>query len=357
MSEPITKKMRVTIKDIAAGAGVTDGTVSRALAGDSRVNLATREKIVKLARKMGYRPHASARSLRSGETKALGVFCEAGEWIFYNQYYGHLIAGLAAAAEADDINLIFYFPEIKMVAEKVPYDWPMKMRGLGSLADGRVDGGIILGGRGAPAEDLERFQASGFPVVLMGNDKAVPGFPQLASGAYERTCTAMDRAMEYGHRDIGFIGLYQGSTFNQDSIRAIKDKVESAGAVFRPELMEEIDSWEINNTEDLRLRLARLVKNKATLILFADTRQATVALDLLEQMGLSIPGDISLMGFGPMPDETKARIPQLCLLDTDLEAAGRQVYALYTESKEGKEPRAGRIEWTWQGPMGTLAKI
>ena len=352
------RKGRVTIKDIAAEAGVTDGTVSRALAGDSRVNVAIRERIVGLARKMGYRPHASARSLRSGETRALGVFCGPGQWIFYNTYYGRLLAGLASGAEADGVNLIFYFPKLKSRDQggDEAYEQPMILRGMESLADGRVDGGVIVGWPGAPLEDLERFRSAGFPAVLMANDGRIEGFSQLESGAYGRTVKAARVALKYGHKKIGFVGLYRGSDFNRASVQALKEVLEPEGC-FDPGLVEEVAEAETDHTASLGPAIERLLEAGASLVIFADVLQAIVAMDLLAQAGHEVPGKVSLLSFGPMPGEIRERRPRLSLLETDLEAAGRQVYEMYKEIRQGKPARSVSIEWEWTGSDETLKKL
>ena len=73
-------KKRITILDVAKSSGVTDGTVSRALSGDKRVSPKTRDKILKIAAKLNYRPHLFARYLRTNVTKQLGVFWQGGSW-------------------------------------------------------------------------------------------------------------------------------------------------------------------------------------------------------------------------------------------------------------------------------------
>src|SRR5690349_5228245 len=107
------QRKRPTIVDIARAVGVTDGTVSRALAGDPRVRADTRKRIVEVARKLDYRPNLTARAVKSGSTENMGVFCGGGSWILYNDYFGRLLAGVVNSAERDGIRVVLYLPKIE----------------------------------------------------------------------------------------------------------------------------------------------------------------------------------------------------------------------------------------------------
>jgi DNA-binding LacI/PurR family transcriptional regulator len=93
---------RVGIRDVASAAGLSITTVSFALNGTGQVSPATREKVRRVARDLGYQPNAAARSLKTGRSRILGVAVrhrESGPWQrTYLPYYRSVIAGAAIAA-------------------------------------------------------------------------------------------------------------------------------------------------------------------------------------------------------------------------------------------------------------------
>lgn len=93
---------RIGIRDVASAAGLSITTVSFALNGTGQVSPATREKVQRIARELGYRPNAAARSLKTGRSRILGVAVrhrDSGPWQrTYLPYYRSVIAGAAIAA-------------------------------------------------------------------------------------------------------------------------------------------------------------------------------------------------------------------------------------------------------------------
>ena len=96
-------KARPTLKDVAAAAGVSITTVSDVVNGKGRVDPATRERVAALVAELGYRPHRSARALRSGRTGILALCLpvadrEVSDWLMSTDYDMALVAACAAAA-------------------------------------------------------------------------------------------------------------------------------------------------------------------------------------------------------------------------------------------------------------------
>ena len=88
--------MPVTLADVAQAVGMSASTVSRALSGTAKVNDATREKIVRTAREMGYEPNQVARSLTSGRTDLIGLIVPD----IANPFFPPIIKAVQARARA-----------------------------------------------------------------------------------------------------------------------------------------------------------------------------------------------------------------------------------------------------------------
>lgn len=181
---------RPTITDIAKAIGVTDGTVSRALRNDPRVKAETRERVLEAAKAAGYIPNLSARNFKEGKTHNIGIFCDAGSWMLYNNYFGRLIAGLTEAAQAQNYRTVIYLPEEIGTCPGVNPDKLMvRLKGPQEFHDGRVDAAVVVGGRSTLKTDLDELKQMHVPVVLLSNNSPAVDFFEMRAGARERVST------------------------------------------------------------------------------------------------------------------------------------------------------------------------
>jgi LacI family transcriptional regulator len=349
------KRKRITILDVARESGVTDGTVSRALADDKRVSPATREKVLKAAAKLNYQPHLFARSLRKQVSHNLGVFWQGGSWLFYNHYYGSLVSGLAESAEKDNLHLAFYLPEMKPIEEPNPDRRLIRMRGINELMDGRVEGAMVFSFRTIPEDQLSILRRSTLPVVLMSTQREEPGFFQLLAGTYERTRLAVERMLDAGHRRVGFLGFYEESLHDEVVKEAMGDAFRKRGLVFEKDWLESSDHWNIWETQRIAQQLKRILAKGCTAIVCVSADQAMLAVQILREMGMEVPRDVSLAAFGPLSFVAQFQKPTLCLIEADLVKAGSLAYGLYKEAKEGAKPRSLSVDWKWLGTGESIA--
>ncbi len=128
--------MGVTIRDVAEEADVSATTVSRVFNHDHLVNSQTRKKVMEVARRMGYSPNATARSLSSGRTHSIGVILPAP----HGEFFSELIRGLDEAAQKANHFLLIASSH---------YNRDERTSALESLA-GRVDGLVMMTPRVAP---------------------------------------------------------------------------------------------------------------------------------------------------------------------------------------------------------------
>src|SRR5262245_3903166 len=88
------RQRAVTLRDVAASAGVSVSTASRSLSGDAAISAATRERVVATAQTLRYRPHAGARSLRTRSSRLIGVLVPTSG----DAYYGEVVSGIELRA-------------------------------------------------------------------------------------------------------------------------------------------------------------------------------------------------------------------------------------------------------------------
>ena len=163
------------IAELARMAGVSPGTVSRALAGKPLVNKETREKIQAIADKHGFRPNQMARRLRTQRTGVIGVVVPLGHEQrqhlsdpFFMTMLGHLADALTESGY--DIMLCRVIPDA--------HDW------LERIVDSGMVDGVLLIGQSDQFETIERVAARYRPLVAWGSH--LPGQVHCAIGVYNR---------------------------------------------------------------------------------------------------------------------------------------------------------------------------
>jgi DNA-binding LacI/PurR family transcriptional regulator len=324
---------RSTIKDVALAAGVTAGTVSRALRDDPRVIESTRKRILEAAQRLDYRPNLQARGLQTGRTGAVGLACPTGPWILVHPYFTPIHAGFTSEAAKDGVRVLLYMP---------PGDATMDLEANNvqarALLDGRVDGGLIYQAQCFSPETLQNLQEMGMAVVLMDTDVEIPGFFQIMSNAEQRIRESLGWAHELGARRVGILGLSAGTPFNE----VVRLGVESARLPMSA-VVQEIRHSDPYHKEALDAAMDALIAEKPDAVIL--NRSVHVGHFLRRQEEGSLPGGIPLFYFGGSHQNKFLAYPGVHYLETDLWAAGRNAYLMFKEAQERKPTRSERLVW------------
>lgn len=326
--------IRSTIKDVALAAGVTAGTVSRALRGDPRVIESTRRRILDAADRLGYSPNLQARSLQTGKTGALGLSCPSGPWILAHPYFAPLHAGLTAAAAEDSVRVILYTPPSNGHLERNASATRVR-----EMLDGRVDGSIIYQAQELAPETITQLQEMGLAVVLMNTDEEIPGFHQMLSGSEQRSRETLRWAHEMGVRRMAVLGLSQGTPYNQ----VVRLGVESARLPMSVRHVE-VGHMDPFDLPALELALDAALADEPDGIMFSSDFHLARYLHRREK-GLA-PKDLPLFAFGGIHASAPVTYPGVHYLETDLMEAGRKAYGLFKDALAKKPPRSERMFWS-----------
>jgi LacI family transcriptional regulator len=186
--------MGKTIKDVAAVAGVSTATVSRALAPENTgpIKEKTRRRVKAAAEKLGFRLNYAARSLKLQSTMTIGVvFPELA-----NDFFMDVAEGIEKELNAEGYTMLFS-SSINSVEEE-------KKR-ISMLADRMVDGMVIIPA-GSQGEHLQSMSNQGMPIVLV--DRIVEGteFDAVTSDNEEGTFRLIKALLNDGFKRIGFVG-------------------------------------------------------------------------------------------------------------------------------------------------------
>ncbi|MDT0158436.1 LacI family DNA-binding transcriptional regulator [Microbacterium sp. ARD32] len=180
-----------TIADVAARAGVSKATASRALSGGGYVSAPTREKVRAAASELSYVAHSSATSLATGRSLSVGVIMPAlDRWFF-----AELLAGIQAGLLASGQDLVLYGIRERTAERAQLFEEVLPRR--------RLDG-IIAVGIQPSARELERLIRVESPLVSIGAYSEGTSAVSIDDAGAARIAT--EHLIDLGHRDIAFLG-------------------------------------------------------------------------------------------------------------------------------------------------------
>src|SRR5690242_15156005 len=192
-------RRRPTIADVARRAGVSSAAVSFAVNDRPGVSPETRERILRAARELGWRPSASARALTEARTRAIGlVLARDAAQLEVDAFFVRFLSGIERALSAADYALL-----LQLVPGGAAASVPAYER---LAAAGRVDGFLLTD---VEVDDPRPavLETAGVPVVLAGRpENGDSPFPWLETRHDEGMAAPVRHLVELGHHAIGFLG-------------------------------------------------------------------------------------------------------------------------------------------------------
>ncbi|GAA5034444.1 LacI family DNA-binding transcriptional regulator [Microbacterium fluvii] len=267
------------IDDVARAAGVSTATVSRALSGRGVVSAATREKVLAVAGELGYVVSVAASSLASGRAQSIGVLVPLPDLWFFST----VVSAISGRLLPHGYDITLFNLTENPAERRVLFDR--------SLRRGRIDGLIVLSAWLSAAEQAE-LAALDVPVVGIGPSPALPTLV-VDDVAVGRAATA--HLLALGHRDIAHIGQSDGDDFHIPTLRrrGWEQALTDAGIAPRDDLYAAGDF----TLEGGRAAARRLLTGPAPTAIFAASDEMAVgALVAARDLGLAVPGDVSIVG-------------------------------------------------------------
>jgi DNA-binding LacI/PurR family transcriptional regulator len=267
-----------TIIDVASRAGLSKSVVSRAMRGEASVSPASRAAVIAAAEELGYRANAAARSLVQRRSYNVGVMVSD----LHNIFFAEVLDGLYAAAAESGYRTLITTGNRDPLAEE---------RALEQLLELRADG-VVLAGARLPAE-VVRAAARTVPIALVGSDLQLGGVDVVVDDDFRGAVLAVEHLAGLGHRDIALIdgGQGAGAKERRDGYRA---GMRDAG-LLRHVRIEPGDFTEGGGYEGARRLLSGA--RRPTAIFASNDQSAVGALDAINEAGLRVPQDVSLMGY------------------------------------------------------------
>jgi LacI family transcriptional regulator len=280
--------MGVTIYDLAREAGVGIGTVSRCLNDQPHVSAQTRAKVLAVAKRLSYQPHAQAQRLASRRTNNISVIIPS----FTNYFFVQVLQGVQDQAADSGVDLILY-----SVSHPVQVDQYLRR----SLHRGHVDG-VLFFSMKLPENHAAKFEQMHLPLVLV--DAFHPSFDSIQVQNREGALAATRHLLNLGHRSIAMINADLSTLPAQERMAGYRMGLEEARVPFRDDRVFVGDSGKNDgfNREAGREAMQRLLDantgdDRVTAVVIASDVQAIGALEATRSAGIRVPEDLALVGF------------------------------------------------------------
>ena len=289
----------VTIKTIAEAVGMSMSGVSKALNDYPDINEETKRIVVEKAIELGYTPNLNARNLVKNTSNSIGLIVKDTD-----TSYGELIKDLSRVAESNGLNLLIADSDRNRETE---------IKHVRSMLESRVKGIIIVPVSGEISE-IKKAVSFRVPIIFLGGWVTSPKENVVAQDNGCGTDMAMDYLFGLGHRDIAYISDKVRSNSNQVKIDVYMKRMREAG--LEPAVFIDDGSGMV---ESGSRQTARMLDSgsRFTAILASKDLVAIGAMEEIRSRNLSVPEDISVMGFGgtamsslPMIDLTTIAQPK-----------------------------------------------
>ncbi|WP_171116105.1 MULTISPECIES: LacI family DNA-binding transcriptional regulator [Streptomyces] len=334
---------RVTIKDVAARAGVSKGAVSLAFNHKPGLSEATRERIFRAARELGWAPNLTARSLAGARVDVVGLaICRPARMLGLEPFYMEFVSGVESVLTEHSCSLLLRLVRnLQQEAGLLESWWKARQIGGSILVDFQADDPRV-----AVAERL------GLPVVAVGHPSLTGGL----TAVWTDDATAVTEAVRYlaalGHRRIARVG--GAAALGHTAIRtAAFDEAARALAL--------AGAWQVATdfsgeagARATRSLLTAAPPDRPTAIVYDNDIMAVAGLSVAAEMGLRVPGDVSLLAWD---DSQLCRLthPTLSAMSHDVHGFGADVARTLFGVITGEGPGSHPVQTPVLTPRGSTA--
>lgn len=310
----------VTIKDLAKVAGVSPSTVSRALNDSPLISLETKRRIQRLAEELGYERNELARGLVKGSFGALGLIVPD----IINPFFAEITKGVEEVARSRGFGVVLCTTEGEEAREA---DYVQLLRRK------RVDGLIIAS---VTLDDpcLANLQRSKVPFVLVSRLSQRVKAPYVVVDDRKGGRLAVEHLVSLGHEKIAFVGGPANVYSSRERMHAYRQVLRERGLPCRREWIIFSAFTQQAGREAGRRLLS--CPDRPTAIFAANDLIALGIMEAAEELGLSIPEDLSLVGYNNIAYAGLPRI-QLTTVAQPMRDMGRIAARYVLDVVEGKE--------------------
>lgn len=273
--------LRVTMVDVAKAAGVSVMTVSRVINGKPDVSVATRQRVLEIAERLGYRPNRIARGLATKHTGTLGLVVPD----VANPFFAEVARGVEHVAYAGGYNVFLC---------NTDEDPAREMAVLRSLEEKRVDGLVLCSSR-LEDKELRAALVHHSAAVLVNRRLEGDNMSAVLVDDEMGGWMATQHLLQAGHRAIGFLAGPLASRSGQQRHKGYRAALAAAGVRYDPHRVRHCSP-----TVEGGLHIARellTAQLKLTALFCYNDLVAVGALQACAELGLHVPDDVAVVGF------------------------------------------------------------
>lgn len=295
--------------EVARAANVSQSTVSLVLSGraQGRVSPSTQERVRRIAKELGYRPHAAARSLRLGRSGLILLILPD----IKNPFFARVLDGAEQAAHEHECSVVLGSHQHGTVI---------------TGAANAVDGVLVCS---KPPPDLTE---AGRQVPMVMLDSATRrGVPSVRLDVGDGMMQAVRLLMKLGHKRIGYLHAPQRTSTFQTRWSAFKRVTEGVSTVVVSADLT------VSAAEDASRELLSSPGHGVTAVVCDDDAQAAGLYRTAQQIGMRIPQDLSVIGFGNT-EVSRMLYPSLTTIELSGEELGRTGLIMLLDLLGGRQP-------------------
>jgi DNA-binding LacI/PurR family transcriptional regulator len=307
----------MSIRDVAAQAGVSPATVSRVFTRPDTVAEDTRRRVIAVADELSYAPNHVARSLARGRTGSIGVVVND----IANSYSAVITKAVQQEARRDGYALFV------AGSDEIAPDEERWARAMAA----QVDGLVLVGPQ--MSDDTLLALAGVTPLVV--TNRLLDGIPAVLTDAYEATGHAIEHLFALGHRELVYLAGPVGYS-NEVRQRGFRDACDRLGIV-----ASELGPFSGRFSAGLRAGDLVLATSATGVIAFND-EVAVGVINRLADRRVSVPGDVSVVGH----DDTQLAemvMPRLTTVRIPAAAAGVAAVGLLRDVMAGRDGASRRL--------------
>lgn len=324
--------MAITIKDVAKRANVAPSTVSRVISDSPRISLDTKKRVRKAMKDLGYHPNVNARNLAVRSSQSIGVIMpSSAETALQNPFFPEVLRGIGSTAHETEYSLYITTGG----NEDQVFEETKRM-----VYGNRVDGIILLYSR--VADPILDFLVSvNFPFVVIGKPyEKESSITYVDNDNYNASKELTNYLIDNGHQHIAFIGGTTDLVVTMDRLHGYKSAIAESNMSF--------DDRYVVHDEFLRSSGRKAVdrlfslETPPTALVVADDLMSLGVINMLEEIGLDCPKDVSITSFNNLYLSEITR-PPLTTVDIQIYHLGVQAAKCLVERLKDNDEPAKRI--------------
>lgn len=277
---------RVTSVQVAQKAGVSQAAVSRVFTPGASVSEKTAQKVRKAAQELGYRPNSLARAMVSGKSRIIGLVVA----YLDNYFYPDVVERLSTRLQERGYHvLVFMASQTAGNIDDV----------MAEILDYQVDG-IVVASVAMSSEITDRCQAAGVPIVLFNRDQDDISTSSVTSDNFGGGAALASVLINDDHDKIAYIAGWEGASTQRDREAGFVAELARHGKTL---FAREVGDFRTEATRDAARRMFDVPPARRPDAVFAaNDHMAFMVMDVLRyELGLSVPGDVAVVGFDDVP--------------------------------------------------------